>query len=435
MTLAVGFGKADLSPPPGGGKHDLRILGFWYERDKRYGEVHDPLVARAATFGDGERAACVVSLDLIADNEGIALHARERLNRELGIPPERALIACTHSHNTPVSGFSDRPPVEAWTAQVVDGVVAAVRQALDKARPADLELVEAQAPGLAVNRRALHVDRDAPLSPEARERHAFLDETLRVAVARDADGPFGVLINFAMHPVAVQTQPFITADYPGVATGLIEERVGDALFLNGACGDVNPTRKGTLEDVAFLGRGLADAALRALEQPATQVVDGPVRGVRRVLDLPRRTTEVVAGLEAEVSRLEAAAAEPGPADPDDPDHPGRELFLARERLAVARMPEAITAEVQVLAVGDWRLVGVPGELAACLGDDIRRADGLAGPWVVGYANGYVGYILTEDAGAVGGYETTPARWSPLAPGAGETLRDAVIELMGEMGQP
>lgn len=432
MALTVGFGKVDISPPPGGGEGDLRILGFWYERDKPYGEVRDPLFARAATFSDGERAVCVVSLDLIADNEGIARRSRERLSRELGVPPERALIACTHSHNTPVSGFSDRAPVEAWIAQVVDAVVAAVGRALEGARPAELSLVETAAPGFAENRRARHVGADGPLSAEARERHAFLDETLRMAVARDTGGPFGVLMNFAMHPVATQTQPFITADYPGVLTALLEERLGAALFLNGACGDVNPTRKGALEDAAFLGRGLADAALNALDRGPTRRADGPVRGARRVLDLPRRNVEDAGEIEAEIARLERAAAEAGPVDPDDPDHPWRQLYLARERLAVARMPETIPAEVQVLAVGDWRVVGVPGELAACLGADIRRA---GADWVVGYANGYAGYILTEDAGAVGGYETTPARWSPLAAGAGEALRDAATELIGEMGQP
>ncbi len=49
--------------------------------------------------------------------------------------------------------------------------------------------------------------------------------------------------------------------------------------------------------------------------------------------------------------------------------------------------------------------------------------------VVGYANGMVGYLPTKEAFARGGYETTFAKASRLAPEAGNILVDAAIDLV------
>jgi hypothetical protein len=49
--------------------------------------------------------------------------------------------------------------------------------------------------------------------------------------------------------------------------------------------------------------------------------------------------------------------------------------------------------------------------------------------VVGLANGMVGYVPTPEAFRRGGYETTFADASRLAPEAGEMLFDAAISLL------
>jgi len=51
--------------------------------------------------------------------------------------------------------------------------------------------------------------------------------------------------------------------------------------------------------------------------------------------------------------------------------------------------------------------------------------------VVGHANGMVGYVPTKEAFERGGYETTFAMSSRLAPEAGDMLADAAIGLIRE----
>lgn len=438
MGLDAGFGKVEVTPPSGGGPLDLRILGYWFERDKAYGEIHDPLYARAAAFGSGADVVCIVSVDMIADGEGFGALARSRIEKRLGLAPERVMIVCTHSHTTPTTAFSDRAASGEWLNQLADGISSAVETAVSAMEPCALSLVESKLSGISVNRRAQWCGKgEEVLSAAARERHCFLDDTLRLAVAYGKNNvAIGALLNYALHPVTVQTQPIISADFPGVATAMLEKQVGVSLYTNSGCGDVNPVRKGDFEAVAWTGGRIGECAagMMAGGRELRRIGNGRIRGVRREVLLPRREMPDVKVLEREAARLEREAEAAGPVTTEQKrsyDHPGWNLFNVREQLAVARMPAEITTEVQVLEVGEWLMVGVPGEMVGCLAADIRASVVAHEGWVIGYANGYIGYVVTCDAFDVGGYEVRPGRWSLLAPGAGELLRDAAIALVRE----
>lgn len=439
MELRCGFGKSDISPPgDGGADWDLRILSFWYDRAGRYGAVRDPLCARAAFFESAGEAACIVALDLIGDAVGLTGRIRERLNDMLGLPAERVMVACTHAHAAPETiGLTDHPVHPDWLDIVAEGAAVAVRRAADDCEPCGLRLGEAALRCVVHNRAARwEADGMQRLDAPERERYGMLDETLRVAAFLRDDGSEAlVLFNFACHPVCVQARDFISADWPGAALALLE-RGRPAMFLNGACGDANPVRMKGAEDLEWTGRAVADKVEEILADPGAMAYTGhcALRGVRKVLGLPRREIPDVEGLEREARELEAkaaAAAPPGPNGADNAIH--ERLFDIREQLAVARMPETLAAEIHLLAVGELLVVGVPVELAACLGDDIRRAAPRTS-WVAGYANGYLGYCVPRASYEVGGYETTPARWSPLAPGAAEMLRDEAVALVRRFGK-
>jgi hypothetical protein len=99
--------------------------------------------------------------------------------------------------------------------------------------------------------------------------------------------------------------------------------------------------------------------------------------------------------------------------------------------ALAEVPdEAIPAELQLEAwvLGDLVLVAVPGELFASLGS--RTASGTAGLTVIlGYANGYVGYLTDVDAHESQTYE---ALASPFGPEAGNEVAVAAAALVERM---
>jgi len=430
--LRCGFGKSDISPPPdGGGEMDLRILSFRDERAGRYGRVRDPLCARAAFFELAGDAACIISLDLIGDAVGVTARIRRRLNETLGLPAGRVMAACTHAHATPETiGLSGHPVHEAWIDRVVEGAVSAACEAMENRAPCRLSLGETALPGVAHNRAARwEAAKLQRLDTAARDRYRMLDDTLRAAaLVRDDGTEAGVIFNFACHPVCVQARDFLSADWPGAALASIENQ-RPAMFLGAACGDADPVRMNGEEDLEWTGRAVAEKieTILADKDAMSEVEVSPIRAARKVLQLPRREIPDLARLEREARELEAKMAGGTGGELRE------RLFDVNEQLAVAAMPETLQGEVQIIALGPWRIVGVPGELTACLGDDIRRA--IRRPsWIVGCANGYLGYLAARAAYDIGGYETTPARWSPLAPGAAETIRDAAVELAGRLDE-
>lgn len=87
------------------------------------------------------------------------------------------------------------------------------------------------------------------------------------------------------------------------------------------------------------------------------------------------------------------------------------------------------AEVQVLSVGNLALASIPAEYFVQHGLRIKLESWPRRALVVGHANGMVGYVPTKEAFERGGYETTFALSSRLAPEAGDILADAAIGLI------
>jgi len=442
MAVRAGFGKVDVSPPPNPeGRLDVPILGFWYERAKAYREIHDPLHARAVVFECGDEAAVLVSVDMIGDGIGFGAQARERIMDQFGLPASRVMIACTHPHTTPETiGLCGAPIAPAYREQLVAGIVQAVGTAMEGLQAARLRAGAVMVEGVTVNRRAQWFERADPaalasLTPEQKARCLDFDKEVRVLLAEDEHGrPLGAVVNFAGHPVAVQTQPFISADYVGCAMAKLERALAGAicLFTNAAAGDVNPARKDGFKDIEWTADRLVESALNAARRADELAVEEPsgIAGSCRALALRRRTIEGREELTRERERLDREIASTPAYDPQNPSpgHAGARRFQVNERLAVAALPELVQAEIHVMRVGPLLFAGVPGELLSCLGRDIRRALVDSPVCVVSYANGYIGYICPKEAFLVGGYETRPARWSRLAPGEGERIRDAVIDV-------
>jgi hypothetical protein len=89
-----------------------------------------------------------------------------------------------------------------------------------------------------------------------------------------------------------------------------------------------------------------------------------------------------------------------------------------------RFGAQIEVEVQAIAVDGTVLISVPGELFTELGRQVQAASPFDQTVLVGLANDSIGYIPPRACFAEGGFEVEAC---PLKPGAGELLRDALIE--------
>jgi hypothetical protein len=87
------------------------------------------------------------------------------------------------------------------------------------------------------------------------------------------------------------------------------------------------------------------------------------------------------------------------------------------------------ARIGALRLGSAAMVFLPGEPFVEIALAIRQGSPFDFTAVVGYAESYVGYLPTDQAFKNGGYETHPGRWSRVAPGSEQVVRQQAIELL------
>ena len=86
-------------------------------------------------------------------------------------------------------------------------------------------------------------------------------------------------------------------------------------------------------------------------------------------------------------------------------------------------------ELQTLFMRNHALASVPAELFCTLGLRIKERTYPRHTLVAGYANGMIGYVPHREAFEHGGYETTFASSSRMAPGTGDLIAAAAIDLV------
>ncbi|MDX1385547.1 MAG: neutral/alkaline non-lysosomal ceramidase N-terminal domain-containing protein, partial [Thermoanaerobaculia bacterium] len=304
----------------------------------------------------------------------------------LGIGDADLLLTATHTHSGP-AGFA-RPKIWQFVAadtysqelfdRYVASMAAAVEQAVARLAPARLAIGSGPIEDAVRNRR------DHP---------EWLDPTATVVrIDTPAGEPLAAVVHFAIHPtVLTEENLLLSADVAGSIVRATAAATGaEAIFLNGAEGDVSPTPpdRGP-EGVAALGEriGTAAAAIwRTLEPAEVHRLD-TVR-----LERPTEKVEL---------NLAACAGLDG--------HSGKWMKeLDSPYLSTV-------APIAGLRIDDHAFVTVPGEPIVELGEAIEAAGeelGFAGTVVIGLTDDYLGYVLTEDEYREGGYEACGAWYGP-----------------------
>jgi hypothetical protein len=166
-------------------------------------------------------------------------------------------------------------------------------------------------------------------------------------------------------------------------------------------------------DVSKMGTALADrikevcSEISTKQFPAEPVI---INCASEFMSLPSRTLP---------SAEEAKALE----------NADNRLWLHDELEARRREGERpFSAEVQVIRLGNALIAGIPGEAFCRMGTAIRTVARSLTGIPVGYANGYVGYIVPPEEWAKGGYEVDPGPWSKVGPESYEIILRALERL-------
>jgi len=458
--LQAGAATLDITPPLG-----VSLAGSFTDRIAT--GIDDPLSARAVVWEDASGPAgriALVSCDLICMPGEVVRQARELVGRAGAVPPERVLVAATHTHTAPApTDLLGARRVDWYVEALPARIATAVSLAAQRLRPARAGWGVGREDRGSFNRRYRMRDgtvRMNPglLNPDALEPAGPIDPDLGVLWTEGEDGaPLAALASFALHYVGTDTGLHISADYFGHFGRWMQRLYGPdlvAILLNGASGDINnidirdPQRPRGHRQARRVAGVLAGGVLRLVEQlrPSGEVTLGaasarfPFRRKRitsQDLELAARILALPADTPPAAIRERAGLGRAGPFS-WVVGHPLPDQVLrtyARQCQLLAALPEELETEVQVLRIGNCAIVALPGEIFVELGLAIKArspfqpGDGGA-TLIAALANDYIGYVPTRRAQEQeGGYETWAARSALPAAGTGEALADLAVALL------
>jgi len=440
-SLLAGAASVDITPPVG------VLMDGYGNRTKPSEGVHDPLAARAVVLDYGPSGRCaIVSCDLLGIHPEVTAEVRRRAFEIAGIPAEGLMLAATHNHAGPYGlrgGMFSRLD-EALARRFVDQVAGAIARAWEGRRPATLKAGQAVLDTVSMNRR----DPDWPIDP-----------VMRVLLADGDEGPIASVVNFACHGTVLSgANLMLSGEFPGAAARLLLEQTGaPCVYLNGACGNINPVWiRQDFESVARVGQIVGGQALRVLgelrtlgpgqrahnirwdefpEKPAPGRLVPPRFGAAlREIALPLRPFAPDEEYAARLQDLQARAESLPPASAERREVMAQLTRVQSERWAAAwaRARGGASVQrttVQALLLGEGAAVlGLPGEFFAETGEAIRQASGLEELFIACYANDYIGYVIPPGAYEEGGYE---AGVTFCAPEAEALVRGAALAVLRE----
>jgi hypothetical protein len=477
-TLRAGVAKSDISTDAEGVR------------------INDPVYAKALVLDDGATKLVIIAMDVTAIGgigeigDDFLPTLRARMEGELGIPGAHVLVNASHNH-PPIDFICD-------AEEQVERTFDAVRRAHERMVPVKVGAGAGHEDRISMNRTlrlknglAWTIRHSNPCPPDEEvESVGPMDPEIGVLRIDRLDGqPLAVVFNFACHPYITVPRGGVTADFPGFASTVIEENLGDgamALFLQGAGGDItsilykDPSRP---RDSEPLGMMLGLSTLKAVR--AIETKDATLSIISETLDLPRKADfdERIAELEAE--QLDLLRGLRGTSlnfkmflplylkYELDPEHPSYYSYrylqsemlgtdelsgldawnrghidkylrniqamekLARNQDKIATLERhkainaaagepTITTEILWIKIGDFVLVSSPAEVLVEVGLNVKNASPFEYTYMAAYSNGYIHYGPPASEYPKGGYEVTECLLAPEWQALYETKAQEVI---------
>lgn len=455
MTIRAGAAMVDITPEMG-----TQIAGD-IGRHRPVEEIREPTYARALVLECGGQRCAIVALDVATIDQAHAAQIRAGANRRFSLEPEAVLIHATQTHAAPAVGnfmISERIalPHELWFIRggdnryhpmVVEGVLAALEDAIKGLQPVTMQAGRATDGRVAFNRRFIMRDGTArthpfPLgSPDILYCEGPVDPEVSVLTFTNGAGEaVAALLHHTCHPVHGYPQRWVSSGWPGAWAQGVCELLGTQcvpLVLNGMCGNIHHTNHldpDYVDDYHAMGRKLTQTTARILGNLESIAVPG-ITCRSRTLPIPYRelSAEQIAADEAYL------AMHPEPVWLDRAAEAIEWEWIyanARKDLRLRReeRPE-YPFELQAIRLGDVAILGVEGEPFVEAQLDIKETSPARYTIGAHMANGCAGYIPTKRALARGGYETRPGTWSMLCADGLEMMTAAAKAMLDDLFTP
>lgn len=434
-VMKIGVAKVDITP-----KFPTKMSGY-FDRFEDAAGTHDPLFIRVFYLSH-QNTDCVIAIsDLIGIDHLVSTEIRAQIKEKFSIPTSNIVIAATHTHQGPadISKNYNSP----YPFFFINAAIDAITIAISTAKEATLRVATTDLSTISQNRRNI----SGPI-----------EDQVTVLVASEESGtPIASVIAYACHPTILESNNLLySADFPGTAIKYLEENIGGmGIYVQGACGDINPTWQAhEYQDVSFNGRVLGSAATRlALEsemliqdrksvhlswnQDVPQKVlvgeliqNSKVLGLSEKLDLERRVMDKNS-IETEIKTLQAQL------EKDTSEALHRELTPRLMELwgmttmftTAGQIGDYSTDQLEVSAIRispNFAVVALPGEFLVEIGLEIKRRSPYSNTLIICYANGYFDYFAHSSEYANHGYEIGRSRY---AEGTTERIVDTAVKML------
>ena len=382
-----------------------------------------PLMAHVAVMESRGIGAVLVALDILFVSVEFAAKLRARIGEMTGVPVDRILVACSHTH----TGCAI--DLDCWAFkgknEYLEPVEAAVIDAVQEAMQNRAEVKMGVGTGFDARfnfcRDFFTTDGYLMMNPGHHRAHmlvkpyAAVDHSVNVMRFDALDGkPLCFVVNYANHLDTGGGKPkekSFSADYAGYLRLALQKEYGEGvtvLFLNGCCANVNhydykygTDRVGHCREGAFpsveIGEGIAETVKNITPALTTAEGEHHIQGKSQM--------HVTARRRATREQREWAEKFLAEATPTEGDMQLRSALLA-ELYATdpSTLPTTVDLEIQVLQIGPWAIVGLPGEIYSNIGLRIKANSPFANTIVVELANGTHGYMSPDEVQESGCYE-------------------------------
>lgn len=375
--IKIGYGRADITPTDQNG-----MLPIEMNSKRTATHVTNHIFVSTVALSDGESTNLLISVELRSASGEFYENSVTAITKATGIKKENILFSVVHNHSCPDVKFFDNDNMRAYKDLCYKQFAASAVEALEDMSEFSLSIARGQTPSINFVRRYLMSDGSwgsiAGKNPGTTHVRHESDADPEVQIIRfERDGKKDIiLVNWQCHPARMYPPDAINGDYIYHLREKVESDGSSLLiFFQGAAGnctfasevDSEMVCATSLRDPALsknMGEFVAKVVCQALEN-AQSVCKGIIK---QKFDLPKfrnnRTGE-------------------------DDELPNFYLTL-----------------------GDIAFVSTSMEMFHQHGEYVKKNSPFKMTVFVGYANGYGGYMPTEETYAHGGYEVNCCRYVP-----------------------
>ena len=406
IVLKAGIARTDITPTEGlfMGGYDMTF------RPGRSQGADGNIYIRALVFDNDVLQMVFIEADVVSLPDEDYLSIRKWISDETGIPAENIMLGCVHNHAAPLAGEKNKN--SDWYLHFKKSFVKTVKDAM-----ADLEPVkiggETGTSNIAINRRKRMSDTASYITFDENNRSQSygkyntdepvlirkmegvyrlganpkgpIDSDVGILRIDDLTGqPKAVMVNYACHGTSLGGKNYrINPEWNGHMLEYIEEKIPGVMgiFIPGAAGDINPRFVGGLEgyeddpeNTANLGYEIGKEVVKVFNSMETDLpLNSGIKLVHKDIVCPKRYREVVKDFRS------------------------------------TTVPVPVTA----IKIDEFVWVTFPVELFHEIGKDIKASTHARYPFLVGYCNGSMGYLITRQAYSEGGYEPWSTQFAPV----------------------